>query len=184
MATGARRHALVFRLVAAALALLVGRVAAAEEEPAFTIGATPAWFLLGGLTGGATFADGDSGGFAGGELSLVRLVAGRFAGLYSDAYRDFGLDATVLSVGPEIGLHLRRNKKLPISIGLDGGAAMRFADETELGASGRLSITIFGMLSIYGRYTFMDAEVGDHVLHAGAMLKFPLLSPFGRGAVD
>jgi hypothetical protein len=147
-------------------------------EPAFSIGARPVWFLLGGVTGGATVAVDQRGGFVGGELSLVRLRDGRFVGFFADATYDFGPDATYLTAGPEIGFHRRSTTGLPVSLGADVGVAVRFAEENRLGASGRLSLTLFGLFSIYGRYLFIGEEGGEHVVQAGAMLKFPLASPF------
>lgn len=176
-----RRAALATWLAAGLLVAAGPRAAAADQDPPFTIGARPAWFLLGGVTGGATVAE-EGGGFVGGELSLVRLRDGRFAGLYADSFHDFGPGATFLTVGPELGLHVRSRSALPISFGIDGGLAMRFDGETSAGASGRLSITLFGLFSIYGRYMYLDPGDGDHVVQAGAALKFPLISPLGGAA--
>lgn len=180
MPTMPRRAVLALRLAAGLLIAGPG-AALADEKPPFTIGARPAWFLLGGVTGGATVAE-EGGGFVGGELSLVRLRDGRFAGLYADSFYDFGPGATFLSVGPELGLHVRSRSALPISFGVDGGLAMRFDGETSAGASGRLSITLFGLFSIYGRYIYLDPGDADHVVQAGVALKFPLTSPLGGAA--
>lgn len=154
--------------------------AAAEEEAPFTIGASPAWFLLGGVTSGATLVE-EGGGFLGGELSLVRLRDGRFAGLYADSYYDFGAGATYVSVGPELGLHFRSSQALPLSVGVDGGLALRLDGETDAGPAGRLSITLFGMLSVYGRYVHLLAGDDEQAFQAGVALKFPLISPLGGG---
>ena len=162
-------------------------VAAADEEPPFVIGARPVWFLLGGVTGGANVAADDRGSFVGGELSLVRLRDGRFFGLYADTTYDFGPGATYLTAGPELGVHVRSTRAVPLSFGADGGLVLRFDGDRRLGASGRVSVTLFGLFSIYGRYMFV-AGSGDgegereHVIQAGAMLKFPLTAPFGAGA--
>ncbi|HKE14253.1 MAG TPA: hypothetical protein VKB80_05300 [Kofleriaceae bacterium] len=169
-------------LVAGLLLAALPRAAAADGDPPFTIGPRPAWFLLGGVTGGATLAEsegGGGGGFVGGELSLVRLRDGRFAGLYADGYRDFGGDATYLSAGPELGVHLRSAKGMQLSFGADAGLALRVADDSDAGAAGRLSVTLFGLFSIYGRAIYLAADRDDMVVQAGAMLKFPLASPFG-----
>ena len=170
-------------LVAGLLLAALPRAAVADGDPPFTIGPRPAWFLLGGVTGGATVAEsegGAGGGFVGGELSLVRLQGGRFAGLYADGYRDFGgPGATYLSAGPEVGVHLRSPKAMQVAFGADGGLALRVAGESDVGASGRLSVTLFGLFSIYGRAIYLAADQDDLVVQAGAMLKFPLTSPFG-----
>lgn len=175
-------------LVAGLLLAALPRAAAADGDPPFTIGPRPAWFLLGGVTGGATVAESEGrggGGFVGGELSLVRLQGGRFAGLFADGYRDFGgPGATYLSAGPEVGVHLRRPKGMQVAFGADGGLALRVADRNDndafdVGASGRLSVTLFGLFSIYGRAIYLAADQDDLVVQAGAMLKFPLTSPFG-----
>src|SRR6266545_3969715 len=157
--TTMRTMALAGGAVAALLvAAMAPGAAVAEEEHPFTIGARPVWFLLGGVTGGTSFASDDMGGFLGGELSLVRLEGGRFAGLYLDGAYDFGAGATFLSAGPELGLHIRSTRA--VSLGLDGGLALRFQDEAKAGATGRLAVTLFGMFSIYGRYTYLGADDG------------------------
>ncbi len=80
-------------------------------------------------------------------------------------------------------MHVRGRSALPLSFGVDGGLALRFDGETSAGASGRLSITLFGLFSIYGRYIYLDpGGDGDHVVQAGAALKFPLTSPLGGAA--
>lgn len=136
----------------------------------FRIGPQPAWYLLGGLSSGYT-AMGDSGGYLGGELSLARLKEGRSIGLYADAYYGFGADGTYVSGGPELSWKV---------VALDGGLAARFADDaTDLGATGRLCVGV-GLFSLCGRYSrFFGADAHEDVLAFGALLKLPLISPFG-----
>lgn len=169
-------------LAAAALALALVAAApgsaAAEPDPPFAIGGRPVWFVMGGAEGGASLSDGRSG-FAGGELSLVRLDEGRFAGVYGGALRDFGDDSTLVSAGPELGLHLRRARTLPLSLAVDGGPAVELGEETRWGGVARLSITVFGTLSIYARGGLLD---GDPLAQVGLALKFPLFSPMGGGS--
>jgi hypothetical protein len=165
-------------LVAGLVLALSPRVAVADGDPPFTIGPRPAWFLLGGVTGGATVAQ-SAGGYVGGELSLVRLRDGRFAGFYADSYYDFGPGATYLSAGPELGFHVRSPKGAQLSFGADAGAALRLDGASDIGASGRLSVTLFGLFSLYGRTMYLAADQDDLVVQVGAMLKFPLASPFG-----
>jgi hypothetical protein len=157
----------------AALGLLGTPGIAAAERRGFSIGSEPAWFVMAGGTGGGTVATGDRGGFVGGELSVVRVREARFLGLYVDAYYDFGVDGTYLTAGPELGW-IRRSRTLPISLGLDGGGALRRTDDTAYGATGRVFVTFFGTLSLYGRYAYLDAEEDDHVVQIGLTFKFPL----------
>ncbi len=136
----------------------------------FSIGAAPAWFLLGGLSAGATVADVDSrGGYVGGELSLVRLLSGRTIGAYADAYYDFGADGTYASAGVELGWKV---------LAIDGGVATRLADENALGGTVRLCATV-GLFALCGRYSRFDADDDRNVVQLGALLKLPLMSPWG-----
>lgn len=154
--------------VALAVLTLTAGLARAEDDPPFTIGSRPAWYLMGGVTGGGTVALADRGGFVGGELSLARLREGKWLGLYADGYHDWGTDGTYVTGGLELGGKL---------VGLDGGAAVRFTGgETQYGGTVRLSASV-GLLAVYVRYAYLDAPDDDHVLQVGAMLKFPLMSP-------
>jgi len=165
-------------LAAAVLGLLLAPATAAAEERGFTIGARPVWFLTAGGTGGGTVGPGARGGFIGGELSLVRLREHRLAGLYADAYHDFGVDGTYVTAGPELGL-VRRSRTLPLAVGVDGGAVVRFADERAFGATGRLFVAVAGTLAVYARYAYLDADADDHVIQVGMTFKFPFGPPFG-----
>ncbi len=161
-------------LASLALAALgVAPAVAAAERPAFSIGAQPAWFVTAGVTAGGTVATGARGGFAGGDVSLVRLREARFLGLYVDAYYDFGVDGTYLTAGPEAGW-IRRSRSFPIALGIDGGGAVRRTDEWSFGATGRVFVTFLGLLSIYGRYAYLDAAEDDHVVQVGLTFKMPL----------
>jgi len=158
---------------------IVTRAPAAAGDPAgFSIGPRPVWFVTGGATAGGTIAAGTRGGYVGGELSLVRLRENQFLGLYSDAYYDFGVDGTYVTCGPELGL-IRRSRALPIAVGIDGGAALRRADETSYGATARVFVALAGSFSIYARYTRLDADRDPQVVQVGVTLKFPLSPPFG-----
>src|SRR5438445_253094 len=61
----------------ALFAILVGapRLAAADDPP-FTIGARPAWLLLGGITTGGTVALADRGALVGGHPAAVGAARG------------------------------------------------------------------------------------------------------------
>jgi hypothetical protein len=160
--------------IAFALALLVPAPAAAERG--FSIGAKPAWFVTGGATGGGTVVADDRGGFAGGELSVVRVRENRFAGLYGDALYDFGGGATYLTFGPELGL-VRRSRAMPIAVGVDGGAALRIDGDTAWGAAGRVFVGFAGAVALYARYVYLDSDEGDGgdgVVQVGMTVKFPL----------
>lgn len=158
-------------------ASVMARTAAAEDPP-FTIGARPVWFVTAGATAGGTVATGARGGFVGGEVSLSRTVEAHYLGLYVDAYRDFGVDGTYLTFGPEVGW-IRRARFLPLSIGVDGGGAVRFADERALGATGRVFFVAAGTFAVFARYAYLDATEDDHVVQLGVTFKFPLAPPFG-----
>jgi len=154
-----------------ALGVAIPRGAAADDRP-FTIGSRPTWFLLGGVTSGGTVALADRGAYVGGELSVVRLREGNYLGFYGDGYYDWGADGTYVTGGLELGHKF---------LGIDGGAALRFADsDTQLGVTGRLSVSI-GLFGLYARYAyFNDAMTDDHVLQVGVALKLPLLTLGGN----
>lgn len=151
-----------------AAGVLGGGEAAAETEP-FKLGAQPAWYLLGGVTSGATMLAHDRGGYVGGELSLARLGrGGRFVGLYGDGYYDIGAKRTYATLGPELGYKI---------VGIDGGLATRFgAERIEWGGTGRVFVTV-GVLAIYARYAYFGESLGrnnDNVLQVGALVKLPV----------
>ncbi len=161
----------------AAVGLLVALPASAGAEPrGFSIGARPAWLATGGLTAGGTVATGDRGGYLGGELSVNRVREARFVGIYADAYYDFGADGTYLTCGPELGW-IRRSRMFPIGLGVDAGGVLRVAGATDLGATGRVFVSFMGVLALYARYAYLDAEAPEHVVQLGVTLKFPLGSP-------
>jgi hypothetical protein len=172
------RRAIIGGLVQVALitgALLAGsRVAHAEEEQPFSIGSKPAYFVNGGLTTGGSFVARDRGYFLGGELSLVRLHRGAFAGLYGDGYYDFGARRTYSTAGVELGYKF---------LGIDGGAAARIGgDHVEWGPTGRVFVTV-GIFAIYARYAYFTESqraADDHVVQIGALLKLPFAAWGGR----
>lgn len=164
--------------VVAALATTAMASTAAADDPPFHIGAKPVWFITAGATAGGTVATDTRGGFVGGEISLSRTIEAHYMGLYVDAYRDFGIDGTYLTFGPEVGW-IRRARFLPLSVGIDGGAAVRFADERAMGATGRLFFVAAGSFAVFARYAYLDAAEDDHVVQIGLTFKFPLAPPFG-----
>lgn len=141
--------------------------------PAFTIGATPTWVLLGGLTTGGTVALADRGAFVGGEVSLALLRDGNHVGFYTDAYYDWGASGTYVTGGVEIGHKF---------FGLDGGVAVRIADgDHAIGQTVRASVGL-GVASLFVRYahfgkanatTVSAAMADDNVLQVGLLLKLP-----------
>lgn len=158
----------------------------AAADDAFVIGARPVWFVTAGGTGGGTVATRDRGGFVGGEVSLVRLIENRMLGLYADAYYDFGVGGTYVTVGPELGL-IRRSRAMPVAVGVDGGGVVRFADGRAFGAAGRLFVAFAGSFALFARYAYVDDDGdddagADHVVQLGVTLKFPLGPPFGAAA--
>lgn len=157
-------------IVLAALGASVPGPAAADDDPAFTIGSRPAWFLLGGITSGGTVGVGATGGYVGADLSLARLRDSNYIGFYADGYYDFGIDATYVTGGLELGHKI---------FGFDAGPALRIGNGgTDLGVAARINLSI-GLFGIYVRYAYFDTMSDDHVIQVGGMLKFPLVSPFG-----
>lgn len=161
----------------AVMAVLTARTARAEQDPAFHIGSRPAWLLLGGVTTGGTVALGDRGALVGGELSLVRLRNANFVGLYGDGYYDWGANGTWVTGGLELGRRLTSLTQygLPVGLGLDGGIAVRLAeDDREIGATVRLT-SGFGVVGIYVRYAhFWDTPNDGNVIQVGLLLKMPI----------
>jgi hypothetical protein len=163
---------MIVRCGVAMIGVMIAAGTARADDAPFRIGARPAWFLLGGVTGGGTVGVDQRGGYVGGELSVVRLKTGKYIGLYGDGYYDFGIDGTYATAGLEIGRKF---------FGVDGGVALRWAgDGTEVGATGRVFASI-GLFSIYARYAYFDSMEDDNVIQIGGMLKLPLMSPFGGG---
>jgi hypothetical protein len=157
----------VHSIVLAALLALPTRAFA--DDPPFTIGPTPKWFVLGGVTSGGTVTR-ERGGYVGGELSFLRLNNGNYAGVYADGYYDFGIDGTYATGGLELGHKF---------VGVDGGLAMRFVDgERQTGFTGRVALSI-GVFALYVRYARFDSMTNDNVVQVGGMLKLPLARPFG-----
>ncbi len=150
-------------LLPVAAALLLLATPAYATEPPYTFGSEAGWSVMLGATGGGSFGTG-GGGFAGGELSLVRLSHGWWTGVFADAAYDFGPDETLVTAGPELGF---------TALGIDGGGALRLRDgETELGGQGRLLLS-FALFSLYGRYGyFPDSET--HLGQVGVLLKLPV----------
>jgi hypothetical protein len=171
---GRRSYHLETLPVALAIALVASPSDADEPRPAFKVGSSPAWYLLGGVTTGGTLVAHDRGGYLGGELSLVRLQEGYFIGAYGDAYRDFGAHRTYATSGLELGYRF---------VGVDFGAAARMGGEhVEWGPTDRLFVGA-GAFSLYGRYAHFSSSLGagdEHVVQIGVLLKLPLFAWDGR----
>jgi hypothetical protein len=165
---------------------------AAADGPGFSIGAEPAWAVLAGATAGASVTA-SRGALVGGELSLVRVREQRFAGLYADAYYDFGAGGTYLTAGPELGW-IRRSRALPLAVGIDGGGVLRLGADADggdpaLGVTGRLFVAALGTAALYARYAYLarggagDAMAGgDHVVQVGVTIKLAIGRAFGPAA--
>lgn len=167
--------------LAAVLPLALPVTALAAEDDPVTVGAQPSWVLAGGLTTGGTVALDRRGWFGGGELSLSRVRQRSFVGGYLDGYYDFAARGTYLTLGPRVGV-LRPSKSTPIGLALDAGPALRLAQSPRIGASARIALVLMGMVSLYGRTLVFDAPTQPYVVQVGITLKFPLFSPFGKGA--
>lgn len=169
------------RHLALGFAVIAVAAGPARAEPrGFTIGGRPVWFVTGGVTTGGTVAVAERGALVGGELGLVRIRERQVAGLYVDGVYDFGVDAALVTAGPELGI-IRRSPTMPLALGVDGGGAIRFGDDGGLGATGRVFVTVAGAVSLYGRYLFIDGDADRHAVQVGLTLKFPLAAPFGAG---
>jgi hypothetical protein len=151
------------------LAVLINRVARADDLRPFEIGTKPVWYVLAGATTGDTLVARDGAYFLGGEVSIVRLSrAGRFLGLYGDGYYDFGSSRTNATAGIELGYRF---------VSVDGGGAFRLGGEhAEWGVTGRLCVGV-GILTLYGRYEYFSNAVdidNEHVVQVGVLVKIPL----------
>jgi hypothetical protein len=146
--------------------------AEADEQPPFTLGSTPAWIVLAGVTTGGTVALADRGAFVGGEVSIARLRDATVAGFYADGYHDWGTRGTYLTGGLELGHSL---------VVLDGGAAARFADGgAKAGLAARLTVGL-GVIGVYARYAhFYDTMENQDVLQVGLLVKLPLWTARGE----
>ncbi|MFT3697084.1 MAG: hypothetical protein QM831_28335 [Kofleriaceae bacterium] len=155
-------------LVVAALIAVAHPAHAGDDDPPFVIGSTPSWSMLAGLTTGGSFGVGDNGGngaLVGGEVSLAVLRDKEFAGIYGDAFYDWGAGAPTITAGPELGYFLT---------GLDGGIALRFGDKTDVGLAARLTVGL-GAVGVYVRYMhFFDVMEEENVVQAGLVLKLPV----------
>ena len=159
-----------------AVVLALASVARADEvkkdsgPPAFHIGPTATWVMLGGLTTGGTVALADKGYFVGGELSFALMRVGDYMGVYGDGYYDWGTNGTYVTSGIELGHKF---------LGIDGGLAMRFDGETRVGFAARASVGV-GVAQLWVRYMHFPTSIGDmpipndDVLQVGIQLKLPL----------
>jgi hypothetical protein len=164
-----RMPAPLLACAACAALLLPSRAGTADPAP-FTIGTKPAWFALGGLSTGVTFAGTDDIGAAiGGELSVARLRDQRFVGGYLEGLYDFALDSATVGGGLELGWKV---------LAVDVGALARRLDDPQLAVSGRLCASV-GLFSLCGRYARFDASEDRDVVQVGLLLKLPLFSPSG-----
>lgn len=157
----------------AAVALGAAPVSAQDEESSLTLGYDPGWFILGGLTGGASFGEPGRGGFLGGELSVVRLGNSWWNGLYADIAYDFGHHEPTFTVGPEFGWMV---------LGVDGGVGVKPGEDggVQLGPQVRGLLT-FAVFSLYARFAYWPDATQKNVQQYGVLLKFPLAMPWGQG---
>ncbi|MEM9188675.1 MAG: hypothetical protein AAGF12_05840 [Myxococcota bacterium] len=167
------------------LSLAIGLVVpspAAAEDP-FEIGPRGSWFLLAGVTGGSSYhSEEEFSGFVGGEVSLAFLGESIAPGFYVDGFYDFGLEHGFVTLGPEFALHIRAaspSPQQPLALGVDGGFAGRFGDDSALGVAGRFYASILGTFTFYARYLWFDDQFARHVFQVGMSIKFPIVEPWG-----
>ena len=160
------------KTLAFAIATLACLHHAEADDPPFTLGPTPAWLVLAGVTTGGTVALADRGAFVGGEVSVARLRDANVAGLYADGYYDWGTSGTYLTGGIEVGHKL---------VTLDGGGAARFAEGgAKVGLTARLTVGL-GVIGVFARYAhFYDAMENQDVVQVGLLVKLPLWTVRGE----
>jgi hypothetical protein len=150
-------------LVAGAFAAIVAAPASARADLDFT----DALYLPIGLNLGGSLNGSLPNGFVlGGEISAAYLHHSiAWWGGYADVLHDFGVKATRISVGPEVGWG---------PVGLDGGFLLEARDgQAHAGTALRLLLSV-SLLSVYGRWghTFGDGE--RNFGEAGVLLKVPI----------
>ena len=139
------------------------------DRDALHVGHISSWFLFGGFGGGGSFTSLGNGGFANSQLSVVRMMRGRWIGAYADVQYDFSPGAFVAKAGPEVGY---------LIFGADAGLGAHFGDGGPyFGPQGRLMATV-GVATLYGRYAYWPA-LDEQVIQVGLMLKLPLVAPWG-----
>lgn len=145
---------------------------AKADDPPFTLGSTPSWVVLGGVTTGGTIALAERGAFVGGEVSVARLRDANFTGFYADGYYAWGTSGTYLTGGLELGHKF---------LALDGGGAARFSEGgAKVGLTARLTVGL-GIIGVFARYAhFYDAMENEDVLQVGLLLKLPLWTARGE----
>ena len=164
--------------LAATIAMLmttaIGSVASAQSVDALTVGYQPAWFVLGGATGGASFGSTSNGGYLGAEVSVARLLRGWWYGLYADAEYDFGMGTPTVSLGPEFGYWV---------LGVDGGVGIRPGEDETFAVGPRIrGLLTVGLVSLYYRHAYWPGDRENRtVRQVGLLLKLPLSGSWGTG---
>ena len=120
------------------------------------------WVPIGINLGGALHKEADSGFLFGGEASVVRMGEDFWGGFYVDILRDFGVEATRMGVGAELGYR---------TFGLDGGV---LRDVT----NARNGWTVRGLLmgpgfGVYARWLSISDD-GEQSGEIGVLLKLPI----------
>lgn len=157
------------------LAALAAPSVASAEDRTLVVGYQPAWFVLAGATGGASFGADENGGYLGVEVSAARMLRGWWYGIYGDALYDFGTAVPSLSFGPEFGYWL---------LGVDGGVALRPGAQrvVDFGPTVRGMLTL-GLFSLYYRRSFWPNAVENRtVSQVGLLLKLPVGASWGAGS--
>lgn len=135
-----------------------------EEEQPFAFGPVAAWQVMAGPTLGAQFGE-SRGLFLGAEVSLNRLQAGLWRGLYIDGSYGVSPSEGLFTVGPQLGYML---------FGFDAGGALRVHQEgISPGARARFHVTV-GLLGLYGAYLYFPGSSANHSAQVGVNLKLPV----------
>jgi hypothetical protein len=136
-----------------------------------------------GITlGGAGWGKGTGGFVLGGEVSFFRLSNSeehcgapkipdpdyKWIGGYVDAVYDFGLHATRVTLGPELGSNI---------VGIDAGIVVGSQNgRTITGVAIRPALT-FGYFDMYVRYErLFDDPMGNNLIEVGFLIKWPHLA--------
>ena len=168
-----------FFVILAVAFLVVPTAASATEgvdvdHPAIAVGYQSSWHLFGGILGGGAFHSGPNSGFAGGQVSIVRLKHGRWIGAYAGGQFDFRHRLVGATVGPELGYKF---------LGVDAGVGARYDDgDLTFGPQGRLMVTA-ALLTVFGRYSYWP-QFGEQTVEVGLIIKLPLIAPWGYDPFD
>ena len=144
------------------LATLGPRIARGDAAPKFN----NAWFVPVGVSGALALHADAPAGFAGGaEVSVVHNDDYDWLGAYADVVHDFAVDATRLSIGPELGEGFA---------GIDGGYLFEVGNgRTRHGVTVRPMLSL-GFVMLYGRVGWLGGQDPETLGEVGLLFKYPI----------